>query len=157
MSDENLKFAWSRVPTGIGIVTTIDPNKKIHGITINSFFSVSIKFPMIGFSISFKSESHDLLQNSVNFGFSLLRYDQSEYANFYSNNQKKMPLDIEFFNLEDGASVIKNSVVQFSCRVNKVIPLEDHSIFISDIDSFKFINDKPLLWYKSNFLNISNI
>ena len=112
---------------------------------------------MIGFSISFKSESHDLLKNSINFGFSLLRYDQSDYAHFYSNNLNEKPLDIEFFNLDDGVSVIKNSVFQFSCKVNKIIPLEDHSIFISDIESFKFIDDKPLLWYKSNYLNISNI
>ena len=157
MSDMNLKFAWSKVPTGIGIVTTIDHDGDIHGITINSFFSVSIKYPTIGFLISFKSESHDLLQNNVIFGFSLLRHDQSDYANFYSNNQSGKPLGIEFLNLDNGVSVIRNSVVQFSCRVNKAIPLKDHSIFISDIDSFKFIDDNPLLWYKSNFSNISNI
>ena len=50
--EENLKMSWGKIPTGVAVLTTLEANGDIHGITITSFFSLSIKKPSLLVSIS---------------------------------------------------------------------------------------------------------
>ncbi|MEC7881187.1 MAG: flavin reductase family protein [Chloroflexota bacterium] len=153
--EENLKMSWGKIPTGVSVLTTLENNGDLHGITINSFFSLSIKKPSILVSISKSAVSHDLIANNGRFGLSVLNSDQREYADFFSrNNKEKLPDKFKLIPMNDGIYVIKNSLIQFSCELHSMNSVFDHTLFAANITKVNSNDSSPLVWHKSNFYNL---
>ena len=154
MFKKELRVAWSKIPTGVGVLTTLEKPGDIHGITINSFFSLSIKPPMIAVSVSNNAKSHNLIVGNNKFGFSVLNSNQSEYANYFSlQNEETIPSDFRFTELSKGIYVIENSLSQMSCELTNNFSIGDHTIFVANIKKMTSNESDPLIWYKSKFIN----
>jgi styrene monooxygenase reductase component len=153
--EENLKISWGKIPTGVAVLTTLENNGDVHGITINSFFSLSIKKPSILVSISKSATSHDLIVNNGIFGLSVLNSEQKKYAEFFSrNNQEKLPDEFKFISLNDGIYVIENSLIQFSCELDFITSVSDHTLFAANVTKVNSNDSSPLVWHKSNFYDL---
>ena len=152
--EENLKMSWGKIPTGVGVLTTLEKNGNVHGITINSFFSLSIKEPSILVSISKSAASHELIVRNGKFGFSVLNSDQKEYAEFFSLEDKEsVPSNFKLVSIEEDIYVIKNSLIQFSCKLNYMTSISDHTLFAANITKVDSNDSSPLVWYRSNFFD----
>tara|TARA_B100001029_G_scaffold179846_1_gene191585 strand:- start:5123 stop:5596 length:474 start_codon:yes stop_codon:yes gene_type:complete len=152
--EENLKMSWGKIPTGVGVLTTLEKNGDVHGITINSFFSLSIKEPSIIVSISKTATSHELIIRNGKFGFSILNSNQKEYAEFFSlDNKESLPNNFELISIEEDIYVIKNSLVQFSCELSYMTSVFDHTLFAANITKVDSNDSSPLVWYRSDFSN----
>ena len=137
------------------MLTTLENNGDVHGITINSFFSLSIKKPSILVSISKSATSHDLIVNNGIFGLSVLNSEQKKYAEFFSrNNQEKLPDEFKFISLNDGIYVIENSLIQFSCELDFITSVSDHTLFAANVTKVNSNDSSPLVWHKSNFYDL---
>ena len=153
--EENLKISWGKIPTGVAVLTTLENSGDLHGITINSFFSLSIKKPLVLVSISKSAVSHDLIVNNGRFGLSVLNSDQREYADFFSrNNKEKLPDKFEMITINDGIYVIENSLIQFSCELYSMNSVFDHTLFAANITKVNSNDSSPLVWHKSNFYDL---
>ena len=153
--EENLKMSWGKIPTGVAVLTTLEANGDIHGITINSFFSLSIKKPSLLVSISKSAKSHDLIVKDRKFGLSVLSSDQKEYGEFFSRNSKeKLPDKFDLVLMGKGIHVIKNSLIQFSCELDFMTSVSDHTLFAANIIKVNSNDSSPLLWHKSNFYDL---
>ena len=153
--EENLKVSWGKIPTGVAVLTTLEANGDIHGITINSFFSLSIKKPSLLVSISKSAKSHDLIVKDRKFGLSVLSSDQKEYGEFFSRNSKeKLPDKFDLVLMGKGIHVIKNSLIQFSCELDFMTSVSDHTLFAANIIKVNSNDSSPLLWHKSNFYDL---
>ena len=153
--EENLKVSWGKIPTGVAVLTTLEANGDIHGITINSFFSLSIKKPSLLVSISKSAKSHDLIVKDGKFGLSVLNKDQREYGEFFSrNSNEKLPDKFDLVLMDEGIHVIKNSLIQFSCELDFMTSVSDHTLFAANIIKVNSNDSSPLLWHKSNFYDL---
>ena len=153
--EENLKVSWGKIPTGVAVLTTLEANGDIHGITINSFFSLSIKKPSLLVSISKSAKSHDLIVKDGKFGLSVLNSDQKEYGEFFSrNSNEKLPDKFDLVLMDEGIHVIKNSLIQFSCELDFMTSVSDHTLFAANIIKVNSNDSSPLVWHKSNFYDL---
>ena len=153
--EENLKVSWGKIPTGVAVLTTLEANGDIHGITINSFFSLSIKKPSLLVSISKSAKSHDLIVKNGKFGLSVLNSDQREHGKFFSSNSnEKLPDKFDLVLIDEDIHVIKNSLIQFSCELDFMTSVSDHTLFVANITKVNSNDSSPLVWHKSNFYDL---
>src|ERR1700754_197138 len=76
--------------TGVTVVTTIDDEGRFHGVTANSFSSVSLDPPLVLWSQAVKTQSHPVFFKTERFAVNILAEDQIELSNrFAKSSQEK--------------------------------------------------------------------
>src|SRR6266567_4170912 len=71
-----LRNALGAFATGVTIITTRDRDGKLHGMTANSFSSVSLNPPLVLWSASLYAQSLPAFQEHTHFVVNILAYDQ---------------------------------------------------------------------------------
>ncbi len=146
MSKKDLKAAWKLLPTTVGVLLVTD-NNFMHGITINSFFSVSIDHSILAISLSNNSNTKSYINNNKRFSLSILSYGQEDYANFFSKKKKELiPNNFEFLKNDMGLNYIKNSSAIFFCKPKSEQIVGDHTVVFCKIDDVDFTDRPPLIW-----------
>jgi flavin reductase (DIM6/NTAB) family NADH-FMN oxidoreductase RutF len=76
--------------TGVTVVTTTDDEGRFHGVTANSFSSVSLDPPLVLWSQAVKSHSHPVFFKAERFAVNILAENQIELSNrFAKSSQEK--------------------------------------------------------------------
>ena len=146
MSNKDIKSAWKLLPTTVGVLLITD-NSSIYGITINSFFSVSIEHSILAISLSNNSNTKSFIDDNRAFSLSILSIGQEEYANFFSKKNKELfPNNFEFLKNSKGINYIKNSSVAFFCTPKSAEIVEDHTVIFCEINDVNFTDIEPLIW-----------
>ena len=142
----DLKAAWKLLPTTVGVLLVTD-DEAIHGITINSYFSVSLKNSILAISLSNNSNTKSLIDDIRNFSLSILSTGQKEYARFFSMKKKEViPNNFKFLKNDKGIKYIKNSSVTFFCKPKSSEIVEDHTVIFCEIYNVNFSDKDPLIW-----------
>src|SRR5260370_33252610 len=76
-----LRNALGAFATGVTIVTTRSRDGKLHGMTANSFTSVSLNPPLGLWSSSLSAQSLPAFQEGTHFVVNILAYDPSARSN----------------------------------------------------------------------------
>ena len=72
--------------TGVTVVTTIDEEGKFHGVTANSFSSVSLDPPLVLWSQAVKAQSHPVFFKTERFAVNILAEDQIDLSNRFAKS-----------------------------------------------------------------------
>jgi flavin reductase (DIM6/NTAB) family NADH-FMN oxidoreductase RutF len=143
------KQALSKYATGITIVTI--NNNKFLGKTVNSFASLSLKPPLVLFSLDNKSTQINKYKNSKFIGINILSKKQKNLSNYFASKNPKWD-DIDYYLSSNNTPMIKNSVINLDCENKKTIKEGDHLIFICKIINIFIIDDKKsLIYVNSNY------
>ena len=145
------KSAMSKFPTGVTIIS-INKNNDYIGKTVNSFASLSLKPPLVLFSLDKKSSSLNDYTQSSYIGINILSTKQKKLSNHFATKRPKWGLT-KFFLSKNDVPLIKDSVVNMNCNNIKTILQGDHLIFICKILEIQIINKlKPLIYINSDYL-----
>src|SRR5216683_158550 len=115
-----LRNALGSFGTGVTIVTTRSRDGKLHGMTANSFTSVSLNPPLVLWSSSLYAQSLPAFQEGGHFVVNILT--------------------------EIGAPIITGAAAHFECRNEFRHYGGDHIIFIGHVERFAY-TDKPTLMF----------
>ncbi len=148
MDNRFFRDAMGKFATGITIVTT-EYNGEIMGMTVNAFMSVSLDPKLIAISIDEKARMYDKLQETKNFGLSILTEDQKDLSMIFAK-QKHSDRDISYLR-QDNIPVIKDSIATLSCRVRETADAGDHKIFIAEVTDVKMNGGDPVLFYSGQY------
>jgi len=86
-----LRSALGSFATGVTIITTRDRDGTPHGMTANSFSSVSLNPPLVLWSSSLYAQSLPAFQESPHFCVNILAYDQIELSNKFAKQADEVP------------------------------------------------------------------
>src|SRR5687768_7013386 len=81
-----LRDVFGTFVTGVTVVTTCDGNGRPHGVTANSFSSVSMDPPLVLWSQSLKALSYPAFQESDYFAVNILSVDQIEVSHRFARS-----------------------------------------------------------------------
>ena len=141
-----LRNALGSFATGVTIITTRDGDGKLHGMTANSFTSVSLSPPLVLWSASLFAQSLPAFQQSSHFVVNILSFDQIELSNKFAKQSDDKFLDVEHVIPESGAPVIVGAAAHFECRSEFRHYGGDHIIFIGHVERFAY-TDRPVLMF----------
>src|SRR5438045_5708474 len=126
-----LRNALGSFATGVTIITTRDRDGTPHGMTANSFSSVSLNPPLVLWSSSLYAQSLPAFQESPHFCVNILAYDQIELSNKFAKQADDKFVDVDHIIPESGATVIVGSAAHVECR-NEFRPYGGHHLSLID-------------------------
>ena len=148
----NLRRVLGSFVTGVTVVTTTDDEGGFHGVTANSFSSVSLDPPLVLWSQAVKSHSHPAFFKAERFAVNILAEDQIELSNRFakSSPEKFVGLDMDIG--LGGVPLLRGCGAWLQCRVVSRVPGGDHTIYIGEVDLIGQAERKPLVFGNGQYL-----
>lgn len=139
-------------PTGVTIITTLDPRGDSIGITANSFNSVSMDPPLILFSLGRKAYSMRAFLSTDHFAVNVLSMDQLHLSNRFARPSEDKWAEVHFELWDSGVPILPHCAANFECRTEHTYDGGDHVIFVGRV--IRMRHDpaiKPLLFHQGQY------
>lgn len=152
---DTLRF-WT---TGVTIVATKHEGT-VHGMTLNSFTSLSLDPPLVSISLEKTTRTHQMVQASGVFAVTLLTQEQLSLSEKFAGrdrvDQHRFD-DVETFTLETGSPILSRGLAFFDCRVQASHDAGTHTVFISEVLACGPIepSGEPLVYFNRGYRKIS--
>ncbi|WP_333473185.1 flavin reductase family protein [Terrimesophilobacter mesophilus] len=133
-----LRGSYGRFATGVAVVT-FEGAAGRHGITVNSFTSVSMEPPLVLVSIARDSNSHDELVDNP-FTVNVLGAEQEALAWHFAGGPTLEPVWID----GDPAPRLSGVLSWFSCTPWASYDGGDHTIYVGEVQDHDYRNGDAL-------------
>lgn len=151
---ELLRGAMRYWTTGVAVCTTVFEDRW-HGMTVNSFTSLSLFPPRIAVTMANPARTCQMVVASGVFGITILSQFQKNVADLFAG---KLPDklnrfdDILVIKLETGVPFISGGLVFIDCRVVHQYHMPESTLFIGEVVAVQHANEgKPLVYYNRNY------
>ncbi|MPV90537.1 flavin reductase [Georgenia ruanii] len=148
---QRLRSAFGRFPTGVCVVTFDGPGFR-HGITVNSFTSVSVDPKLVLVSIARSARSHDVLLEAP-FTVNVLGAEQEALAMHFAGRPNQEPSWVE----GDWAPRLAGSLAHFECTPWKTYDGGDHTLVVGEVRSYGYRDGDALGFNGSRFTVIHEL
>lgn len=143
-----LRRAFGAFATGVTVVTV--GGSVAHGMTANSFTSVSLDPPLVLVCVDREAVMHANLSAAGCFGVSVLAADQEDVARYFANRRR--PLGMAQFESVawhagqlTAAPLIDGAAAHFECGLWQAYDGGDHTIFLGQVLSLDRRPDADVL------------
>ena len=145
--------------TGVTVATTLTPDQKPWGITINAFTSLSLEPPLILFCLDKQAKSVSYFKGCSFFGINILAQDQRllsvQFASKHPDKWRGIP---HSFSPQTGCPILAGCLAHIECERHEVLEGGDHWIIIGKVVALKATpNLDPLVYFKGQYTNITGI
>jgi len=151
---ENLRIAMRNWATGVCVVAVARDGVR-HGMTVNTFTSLSLVPPLVMVSLERTTKTHQLLEQTGSFAVTILRSDQGAISDRFAG---RLPDDLDRFNgletftLLSGAPLLAGGLSYFDCQVVSTYPAGTHTVFIGAVQAVKRGDSgEPLLYFQQDY------
>ena len=152
------RSALSCFATGVTIVTCLGEDGAPHGVTVNSFSSVSLSPPLIIFSLDLETRSLPSFQASAGFSVNVLASSQTSLSQKFAETGIEKWDDVTWHKGETGAPVLEGVIACLDCLPEAAYPGGDHLIFVGRVENCEVKEgDAPLLFYKGAYREVADL
>ncbi len=158
LSSAVFRQALGRFATGVTIVTAERAPGQVHGMTANSFASVSLEPLLVLICVDEQARMLPVLKKAQRFGVSVLKENQREISEFFAQPEQdpdtERALGIKFEWTPGGIPVLADTLVQLTCTVVASYRSGDHTIFLGEVESAEVFDGEPLLFFRGSYCRI---
>ena len=153
---QTFRQAWAKFATGVSVVTSIQSDGHVHGMTAQGIGSVSLDPMLVLVCVGHNRNSYPLIKDSGRFAISILNKDQQPIAEYYARppEERSDDVEVEFSTTGSGSAVIDGSLACMDCHVVAEHVVGDHTIFIGEVDEIQVSSGDPLLYFESKFTSL---
>ncbi|MBX3067894.1 MAG: flavin reductase [Microbacteriaceae bacterium] len=144
----HLRGSFSRFATGVAVLT-FEASDGRHGITINSFTSVSMEPPLVLVSIARSTKTHDELSGKP-FTVNILGAEQEDIAKHYSGRPNREPTWVQ----GDIAPRLSGPLAWFSCTPWAEYDGGDHTLYLGEVQQYDYRRGDALGFVGGRFVTI---
>ena len=80
--------AWGSFATGVSLITTVEEDGSVHGMTANGIASVSLDPTLAMVCVGHSAKTFPILRASGKFGINILTEDQKAIGEYYAKSDK---------------------------------------------------------------------
>ncbi|GAA3302760.1 flavin reductase [Dactylosporangium vinaceum] len=151
VTGDALRCTARGVPTGVTIVTS-GHGATLHGMTVNSFATLSLAPPLVAFSIREGCRLRSRLAAGAAFVVSVLADDQAELARRFADSSRPDGLDgVGTVALDEGGvtagGAIAGAIGYFSCRTRSLTGVGDHTLVVGEVVGCGVLGNRPPLLF----------
>lgn len=159
----DFRRALGHFATGVTVVTVESAPERVHGMTANSFTSVSLIPPLISVCVDERAHLLKMVKQRRLFGVNVLKADQQHLSEFFArpeppaNRQHQREghdPKITFRWNEDGVPLLDNVLCQIACRMCAAHPAGDHTIIVGEVLSASLYHGKPLIFFRGDYARL---
>jgi flavin reductase (DIM6/NTAB) family NADH-FMN oxidoreductase RutF len=138
--------------TGVTVVTAIDEEGRFHGVTANSFSSVSLDPPLVLWSQAIAAQSHPVFFKAERFAVNILAEDQVDLSNRFAKSSREKFSGLEVDTGLGGVPLLRGCSAWLQCRVFSRLPGGDHTIYLGEVQSIDQAERKLLVFGNGRYL-----
>ena len=131
---------------------------RVHGMTANSFTSVSLEPPLISVCVAEHAQLLPLLTEKRVFGINVLKEDQQNLSEFFAfANQLETDekgMNVRFYWTPHNIPLMDNVLCQISCRLQATHVAGDHTIVVGEVLSASLYPGWPLLFFRGDYTRL---
>lgn len=155
----HFRRALGQFATGVTVVTVENAQGRVHGMTANSFTSVSLDPPLISVCVDQQAHLLPLLKEKGVFGVNILRAEQQKLSAFFSrpeqHENEELSLQIRFRWTNERIPLLEGVLCHVACRVHALHPAGDHTIVIGEVLSAVLYSGEPLIFFRGDYTRLS--
>ena len=145
-------------PTGITVLTVEREPGQVHGMTANSFTSVSLDPLLILVCIDHNARLLSYLKGQRRFGVNMLRDSQQTLSEHFAKPQldpaEEARLGIRFRWTDSGIPLLDEGLAHLGCNVVAEHVSGDHTIFVAEVESLELNEGDPLVYLRGRYHSI---
>lgn len=157
LSSEEFRRACARFATGVAIASVMDSQGIPHGLTVNSFTSVSLDPPLILICLGHEVTSIDIFRMASHFAINILAEDQREISTRFARKGHDRFDGLEWRRGESGAPLLAGVLAEMECALHRRIPAGDHDILIGEMLRGRVHRGEPLVYYASRYRHLAPV
>lgn len=148
MLKEAFRQACARYATGITVATVTDVEGRPHGLTANSFSSVSWEPPMVLVCVDHGASAYRQFHEAPAFAINILAEEQRSLSVRFAG-----PADERFEGVgwrpgeAAGAPLLDGVLGWLECRTTHRVDAGDHTVFIGEVVSADSRDGRPLVYF----------
>lgn len=158
MSNSDLfRKAWGSFATGVSLITTVEENGSVHGMTANGIASVSLEPMLAMVCVGHSAKTYPILESTGKFGINILAESQKAIGEYYAKSDTPTgvinPAIFRF--TEAGTPFLVGSLASMDCQIVSAHKEGDHTVFIGEVSEIEVSEGSPLLFYTGKWMTLT--
>lgn len=157
MIDANVfKEVMGSFPSGVTVVTTLDADGDIVGITASAFSSLSLDPALVLFCPNYSSDTYPILRDSKRFAIHLLSSGQQTEAYAFAKKGKDKAVGIDWYLSDLGNPILDRAVAVIECELWREYEGGDHAIIVGEVKNLILSRDNvaPMLYHRGKLSSV---
>ncbi len=158
LSAELFRRVMGSFPTGITVITAECEPGRVHGMTANSFTSVSLDPPLILVCVDRNARLLSYLRAQRRFGVSILKTTQQAFSEYFAGPRQDLAeevrLGIRFMWTQTGIPLLEDALAHVACSLAAEHPAGDHTIFVGEVQSLELHEGQPLVYHRGRYRSL---
>jgi flavin reductase (DIM6/NTAB) family NADH-FMN oxidoreductase RutF len=151
LDSDRFRRACGRFATGITVVTTLDADGAPHGMTANSFTSVSLDPPLVLVCVDNRAKILETFRKAERMGINVLSEHQQEVSRTFARRGEDRFNGVEWHAGESGVPLLPGSLAWLECTLDNAVEAGDHIILIARVHRAEIQDGHPLLYFSSDY------
>lgn len=160
LDSENLRAAMRSWSAGVTVVTAVHEGIK-HGMTVNSFTSISLEPALVTISLQKTSRTHEIVGKSRAFGLTMLSSEQTKISDIFAGRVPETEdrfAGLQTETLITGAPLITGGLAWLDCRVVETFNAGMNTLFIAEVLAVRSSDDGlPLIYHNRKYWGLSEL
>jgi flavin reductase (DIM6/NTAB) family NADH-FMN oxidoreductase RutF len=160
LDSEALRAAMRAWSAGVTVVTATHQGQ-VHGMTVNSFTSISLEPALITISLQQNTRTHELVLQSKAFGLTILSTTQTHISNIFAGRMKEAEdkfAGLQTETMVTGAPFIVGGLSWLDCKVLQIFDAGMNTLFISEVVAAQGTgNGEPLIYHNREYWKLTQI
>lgn len=141
--------------TGVTIVTSIEEDGTLCGLTANSFTSVSLDPPLVLVCLDARSNSLGAIRHSGAFAVNILGEGQRDLSGRFASKLPDKFGDGTWTSAVTGSPTLEGALAWLDCRVERALTAGDHEIVIGRVVALGENAGSPLGYFRGGYFQVS--
>jgi flavin reductase (DIM6/NTAB) family NADH-FMN oxidoreductase RutF len=151
IEQHHFRRVCGKYATGITIVTVLDSNGAPHGMTANSFTSVSLDPPLILVCIDRRTSLLSHFRPGTHFAIHVLGEEHRELSARFARSGCDRFEGVDWRRGHTGAPVLPDMLAALECSVTQMVDAGDHVVVIGEALHVNWRDGQPLLYFNSSY------
>ena len=140
--------------TGVTVVTTLDGDGHPHGLTVNSFASVSLDPPLVLVSIDLRNAILGHFLSTSWFAINILAEHQEDLSRRFSSPAENRFVGVDWNAGSSGVPLLKGVLAQLECAVVRTFEAGDHTVLVGEARGVSYTEGRPLVYFDSSYRQV---
>lgn len=140
---DTYKKVMGAFPSGVTVITTLDDDGQVAGLTASAFSSLSLDPALVLFCPNYSSDSYPVLIRNKRFAIHLLSAGQQHEAYAFAKKGKDKAQGIEWRLSELGNPLLSGATAIIECELWREYEGGDHAILVGAVKNLIVREQSP--------------
>lgn len=160
LDSEQLRAAMRSWSAGVTIAAATFEGQT-HGMTVNSFTSISLDPALITISLQASTRTNELVTKSGSFGLTILSNEQADLSDLFAGRKPELTdrfAGLQTETLVTGSPLIVGGLAWLDCRVIKTFDAGMNTLFIAEVVAAREgKTGDPLVYHNRKYWSLSEL